>query len=208
MKIDLIPLVSFVLVTTFTPGPNNISSAAMGVAYGYRKTLTYLLGIASGFFIIMLTCAYLSSTLLTFMPYMEQYLRWVGALYILYLAVSTLSVDYGFTGGKEDARAFTKGLVLQVFNPKVAVYGLTLYSTFLAGLSGHIALLSLFAAIFTITAFAAASVWALCGVAIRNNLKKESFRRAVNIVLSLLLVYTALALSGTMPLLLGLFQAD
>ena len=41
MNIDTIPLISFVIVTTFTPGPNNISSAAMGVAYGYRRTLTY-----------------------------------------------------------------------------------------------------------------------------------------------------------------------
>ena len=39
---DLIPLISFVVVTTFTPGPNNISSASMGVLHGYRKTLNFL----------------------------------------------------------------------------------------------------------------------------------------------------------------------
>ncbi len=200
MNIDMIPLISFVIVTTFTPGPNNISSAAMGVAYGYRRTLPYLFGIASGFFLVMLAAAYLSSALLGIMPFAEQYLRWIGSGYILYLAISTLRVDYGFSGNSEDAKAFTKGFVLQLFNPKVAVYGLTLYSTFLAGISGHIAWLSFFAAIFAITALAATSTWAISGAAIRNSLKKESFRKAVNIVLTMLLIYTAVTLSGIMAL--------
>ncbi len=199
MNIDLIPLISYVIVTTFTPGPNNISSAAMGVTYGYRRTIPYLFGISSGFFLVMLVAAYLSSALLGIMPFAEQYLRWIGSGYILYLAISTLWTDYRFSGSSEDAMAFTKGFALQLFNPKVAVYGLTLYSTFLAGISGHIAWLSFFAAIFAMTALAATSTWALCGAAIRNRLKNESFQRAVNIVLALLLIYTALALSGVMP---------
>ena len=200
MNFEMIPLISFVMVTTFTPGPNNISSAAMGVAYGYRRTLPYLFGIASGFFLVMLASAYLSNALLRIMPFAEQYLRWIGSGYILYLAISTLRADYGFSGDSGDARAFTKGFVLQLFNPKVAIYGLTLYSTFLAGINGHIVWLSIFAAIFAITALAATSTWALCGAAIRNSLKKESFQRAVNIVLALMLIYTALALSGVIPI--------
>ncbi len=199
MNIDLIPLISFVFVTTFTPGPNNISSAAMGVAYGYRRTIPYLFGIASGFFLVMLAAAYLSSALLGVMPFAEQYLRWVGSGYILYLAFSTLRSDYGFSGNSKDARVFTKGFVLQLFNPKVAVYGLTLFSTFLTGISGHIVWLSFFSAIFAITALAATSTWALCGAAIRKRLEKEFFRKAVNTVLALLLVYTALVLSGVIP---------
>jgi len=199
MNIDIVPLISFVIVTTFTPGPNNISSAAMGVTYGYRRTIPYLFGIASGFLLVMLAAAYLSSALLGVMPFAEQYLRWIGSGYILYLAFSTMRANYGFSGNSKDAGAFTKGFVLQLFNPKVAVYGLTLFSTFLTGISGHIALLSFFAAIFAITALAATSTWALCGVAIRNSLEKESFRKAVNIFLALLLAYTALALSGVIP---------
>jgi len=147
----------------------------------------------------MLVAAYLSSALLGIMPFAEQYLRWIGSGYILYLAISTLRTDYRFSGSSEGAMAFTKGFVLQLFNPKVAVYGLTLYSTFLADISGHIAWLSIFAAIFAMTALAAISTGALCGAAIINRLKNESFQRAVNIVLALLLIYTALALSGVMP---------
>ncbi len=49
MPIDL-ALVSFVLIAIFTPGPSNVSSASMGILYGYRNTITYLIGLATGAF--------------------------------------------------------------------------------------------------------------------------------------------------------------
>jgi len=109
VNIELLPLISFVIVTTFTPGPNNISSASMGMIYGYRKTVSYLVGIASGFFFVMIACAYLSSTLLTFAPAVEGYLRWIGAGYIVWLAIDTLRISYSFSESNGAPRAFTKG---------------------------------------------------------------------------------------------------
>ncbi len=44
MNPEIIALISFVAVTTYTPGPNNISAASMGVLYGYKRTLPYMLG--------------------------------------------------------------------------------------------------------------------------------------------------------------------
>jgi cysteine/O-acetylserine efflux protein len=196
MNIETIPLISFVVVTTFTPGPNNISSASMGVMYGYRKTLNYLAGITCGFFVVMIACAYLSSTLLAIIPVAERYLRWVGAGYILWLAAGILRANYAISDSNPEAKAFTKGFVLQLFNPKVAIYGLTLYSTFLAPIAGRPDFLSLSAVSFAFTALAATSTWALFGAAIKNKLKHESFRKAINTSLSILLIYTAVKLSG------------
>ena len=196
MQIELIPLISFVVVTTFTPGPNNISSASMGMLYGYKKTLNYLLGITIGFFLVMLICAYLSSALLNFVPSTERYLRWVGAGYILWLAVSILNSNPSNSRSDRPVMAFAKGFVLQLMNPKVAVYGLTLYSTFLASLSSRIDYLSVSAGAFALTAFAATSTWALFGAVIHTKLKDEFFRKILNLSLALLLVYTALELSG------------
>lgn len=196
MHIDMIPLISFVIVTTFTPGPNNISSASMGVIYGYKKAFSYLVGIASGFFIVMIACAYLSSALLTVIPLAERYLRYIGACYILWLAISTLCSSYSVSESDQVAKAFTKGFILQLFNPKVAVYGLTLYSTFLAPISSRLDYLSLSALLFAFTAFVATSTWALFGAAISQKLKNNSFKKIVSISLSMLLIYTAIELLG------------
>ncbi len=40
----------------------------MGILYGYRETLGFLSGIAVGFFLVMLACAYISSSLLALLP--------------------------------------------------------------------------------------------------------------------------------------------
>lgn len=196
MNIDIIPLFSFVIITTFTPGPNNISSASMGVMYGYKGTLNYLAGIASGFFVVMIYCAFLSSALLGIIPIAEKYLRWVGAGYILWLAVGIIRTTYSFSESNHPAGAYAKGFILQLFNPKATVYGLTLYSTFLAPISGRLMPLSISAFIFALTAFTATSTWALFGAAIRNRLKNDRFRQMINSCLALLLVYTAVMLSG------------
>lgn len=200
MQFDLLPLVSFVTITTFTPGPNNISSASMGIVYGYRNTLGYLGGIAAGFFVVMIVCAFLSSALLTLLPVAEPSLRWIGAGYILWLAFGMLKADYALAGSIEVYKAFTKGFVLQLINPKVAVYGLTLYSTFLAPMSKRVDYLSISAVAFAMTAFAATSTWALFGAAIKNKLIHPGFRKCINTVLALLLAFTAIALSGILPL--------
>jgi len=200
VNIEMVPLISFVIVTTFTPGPNNITSASMGVIYGYRKTFNYLAGITAGFFVVMVACAYLSSTLMTIIPIAERYLRWVGAGYILWLAIGILRSNHSISESSEVASAFTKGFLLQLLNPKVAVYGLTLYSTFLASISSRLDYLSLSAVSLAFTVFIAISTWALFGTALKNNLKNNSFRKIVNTSLSMLLIYTAIALSGILPL--------
>jgi len=196
VNIEMIPLISFVIVTTFTPGPNNISSASMGVIYGYRKTFKYLAGITAGFFVVMIACAYLSNTLLTIIPLAGRYLRWFGAGYIIWLAIGILRANHSISESSDVANAFTKGFILQILNPKVAVYGLTLYSTFLASISSRLDYLSLSAVTFAITAFVATSIWALFGTALKKNLKNNSFRKIINTSLSILLLYTAIELSG------------
>ena len=201
MEIEILPLVSFVLITTFTPGPNNMSSAAMGVNHGYRKTLHYLLGISVGFFLVMMICAYLASALLTVVPAAERVLRWVGALYILWLAFGILRSTYVNGKSESKALAFTRGFVLQLVNPKVAVYGLMLYSTFLAPISGRLGYLSLSALAFALVAFFSTSTWALFGTAIKNKLQNERVKTTINVLLALLLVYTALELSGVLEML-------
>lgn len=144
----------------------------------------------------MIGCAYLSSTILAIIPMSEKYLRWAGALYIVWLAISILRSSNSFDDTGKAPKAFLKGFILQLFNPKLAVYGLTLFSTFLASLSNQMNTLGLFATIFALTAFAATSTWALCGSVIKNKLKNEPFRKKINLLLSLLLLYTAVDLSG------------
>jgi len=173
----------------------------MGVLYGYKKTLGYLMGIAAGFFIIMMLCVWVSGFLLEKFPAFERVLRIVGALYILWLAWGTLSVSYSFEEKENLPFGFLKGFFLQILNPKVIVYGLTLYATFLADWDYSLFELMLSAVIFAGLAFSSISLWTLFGAAIRKYLDKPKIKRIVNTVLALLLVYSAIELSDILQIL-------
>ena len=188
--------VSYVVVTTFTPGPNNISSASMGVLYGYRRTLSYLSGIAAGFAMVMVLCGLVSTTLLELLPAFEGILRWVGVAYILWLAYGTWQASYQFEESGQALLGFSRGLWLQVLNPKVIVYGLTLYASWPGVVAGSWLRLGTSALFLATVAFASTSTWALSGAAIRSQLRRPGVRRWVSAALSLLLVWTALDLSG------------
>jgi len=196
MEVEFIALISFVVITTFTPGPNNISSASMGNLYGYDKTLPYLSGIVAGFILMMLLCGWISSTLLQILPAIEGVLRFVGAAYILWLAIHTFRASYVFDEDQQGLLGFKNGFLLQLLNPKVIVYGLTLYSAFLGEIETNPFYLIVSAVTFAGVTFFATSTWALFGASIRTYLHRPWVNQTLNAVLSLLLVYTAVELSG------------
>jgi cysteine/O-acetylserine efflux protein len=201
MNIEWVPLISFIVVTSFNPGPNNISSASMGVLFGYKGTLRYLAGIFTGFFFVMLLCAFVSSTMLNLLPSAEPILRIVGALYILWLAIGTARASYAFNSANQTPMGFKKGFLLQAVNPKVAVYGLTIFSTFLSSAANNLLLLALLAPLFASIAFIATSTWAIAGAVIRKWLHQPKVRLLVNSILVALLIYCAIDLSGILALL-------
>ena len=195
MSANLFPLLSFILITTFTPGPSNISSASMGVLYGYKNTLNYLVGLTSGFFFVMLLSGWISTTLLNSFPALEPALRYIGAGYILYLAFGILKASYTFTETDAKPLGFGHGFMLQVLNPKMIVFAFTLFSAFLAPMTSNVALLVLAVVLLTMDAFCAMSVWTLFGTVIKTYLHYPRAKTTVNIILSLALVYTAVELA-------------
>ena len=198
MTPEIIALISFVAVTTYTPGPNNISAASMGVLYGYKQTLPYMLGMVSGFFMMLTLSGLVSGFLIEKIPAFEMVLRIAGALYILWLAWHTLRASYTFDEEQAKPLGFIQGFLLQVLNVKVIVYGLTLYGTFLANKIPSVYHLVLSALLFASVGFTSVSLWTLFGAGIRRYLNQPKVRLVVNVVLALLLVYTAVDISGVL----------
>ena len=201
MQVQWFALATFVVVTTFTPGPNNISAMSLGVSSGYRRSLRFLLGITAGFFGVMCLCALLAAVLLSAFPALQPVLRIVGALYIAWLAVHTFLSSRKTEARDSAALGFANGLLLQLLNAKVIIYGLTLYSTFLGGLAGRPLPLGLFAAGFALVGFAAVSLWAGVGSSLTQVLSDRRARTIISIVLAALLMYTAVESSGLLQVL-------
>src|SRR5215813_1891610 len=133
---NILPIIAYVLVSSFTPGPSNISSTSMAVIHGYRKTLNYQAGLAVGVFLLMSLSGWLSSLILGIFPAIEPILRYAGAVYILYLAWVILRASYTFSENEAPPRFFN-GTALNVLNPKLWVYAFTLFSGFLSGFTSN-----------------------------------------------------------------------
>jgi len=177
---------------TFTPGPNNVSSSALGLRLGYRGTLPYLLGICTGFVVIMLCGGLLTEFLTRNYAVISPYLKWVGALYMAWLAVSLFLPSHK---GKAVARdGFAGGLLLQFVNPKGILYGITIYASFSALLTGSFFKTVGSALFLTAIAFAAISTWALVGSILSRYFENRFFRLGFNIVMALLLAYSAVSI--------------
>ena len=186
--------ISYVIITTFTPGPNNISSMTNASRYGFVKSLFYRVGITVGFFLVMGLCALFSATLLKYIPALKPYMLALGAAYILWLAWKTYSSSSHSSGdgAVQSECSFLSGLFLQFVNVKVILYGVTTMSTFVLPHTQSLALLAAASAILALTAFVSTSSWAAFGAVFNRFLKNHE--RATNIAMALLLVYCAVSL--------------
>ena len=188
----IIPFLTYALVTTFTPGPNNIAATTAGMRLGYRRTLRYLLGMFAGFVLIMLASGLLTDLAGRVYEGVLPWLKWVGVAYMAGLVVSLfLPSRHGEDGETVRNARFVDGLLLQLVNPKVILYGITIYSSFHILLSGTTILLAGSAVFLAVLGFLSVSLWALTGATFSRLLKSAAARLSFNIVMALLLAYSA-----------------
>ncbi len=184
---------SYVFLTTFTPGPNNIMSMSNASRYGFKKTLNFNLGVFTGFFTILALSSIFSVTLFNLIPSIKPFMTWVGVAYILWLAWKTFNSKPQLNGSsKKDTNTFLIGFLLQFVNPKAILFGITTFSTFIVPYykSGYI--LSLFTLFLALVAFSSTCSWSLFGSLFQKLLIKYS--RIINTVMALLLIYCAISL--------------
>jgi cysteine/O-acetylserine efflux protein len=191
----LIPFFTYAAVTTFTPGPNNITSTAIGMRLGYRRTIPYILGIMAGFLVIMLAAGVLTDVARRAYSGAMPYLKWIGVIYMCWLAVSLfLPSTHGADAGLARNASFRSGLLLQIVNPKVILYGITIYSSFHVLLADTPMMLIGSSVFLAILGGIATSLWAVFGNLMAGFLKGRAAMLVFNITMALLLLYSAVSI--------------
>lgn len=190
-----IPFLTYAAVTTFTPGPNNITSTAIGMRLGYRRTIPYILGIMLGFLLIMLAAGILTDIASRAYRGALPYLKWIGVVYMCWLAVSLfLPSAHGAEASHVRNASFRSGLLLQIVNPKVILYGITIYSSFHLLLADTPMKLAASAVFLVILGGIATSLWAVFGNLMSGFLRNRVAMLVFNITMALLLLYSAVSI--------------
>jgi threonine/homoserine/homoserine lactone efflux protein len=188
---ELLPLMSYCLVMSATPGPNNVMLATTGANYGGRGALPAILGIQAGLFVqTMLMCVGLGSAFMAY-PLAQQVLRIAGSLYLVFLA---WKLSGAALAGAQAPKAvsFAQAATFQALNPKSWVKAITVASVFMPAGPDTVANALLVAVIGVLMGAPCNAMWALFGVSIRRLLKDPRKQRVFNLTMGATLLVLAL----------------
>ena len=114
------------LALTLTPGPAVLYIVARGVEGGRDAGFVSAFGIAAGGLIHILFAAVGLSALLASSAMAFSVFKWLGVAYLLWLGLSRLFGKEGSTVATSERRnlpgVFWQGMVVDVLNPKVALF--------------------------------------------------------------------------------------
>ena len=180
-------LLTFAFVTSITPGPNNMMLFASGVNFGFRRTIPHMLGISSGFFLLLLGIGFGLGAILEAFPVLHTTLKFAGGAYLLYIAwkiATSRAIDEGTAGARP--MTFLQAAAFQWVNPKawvMGVGGMTAYPD----PENYVASVIFVGAIFAIINLPSVSVWAGFGSALREWLSVPARLQWFNISMGILL---------------------
>ncbi|WP_241068243.1 LysE family translocator [Achromobacter insuavis] len=182
------PLALFALVSSITPGPNNVMLAASGLNFGFRRSMPHLLGVNLGFTLMIFLVGVGLGSVFQQVPQLYTVLKYVGAAYLLYLAWKIAN-----SGGMEDGAVsgkpmtFLQAAAFQWVNPKAWVMAVGVIATYTpqAGFFANLVIATMVCGIVNLPSI---GVWVTFGTALRRVLHKPWAIRAFNISMALLLV--------------------
>lgn len=187
---ELAPLVGFSILSSGTPGPNNILLWASGTEFGFRRTLPHVFGTAVGIGSMTLAVALGLAAVIDAFPPLAVAMKVAGTVYLLYLAWQVAGARALERADVARPLGFLQAAALQAINPKSWIFVLGALTTFrpasLPVATGTLLVAGTMMAVIVPTA----AIWAAGGGLIGRLLSGDRARRAVSLVLAGLLVVT------------------
>ena len=168
------------VINAFTPGPGNILALNTVTNYGYKKGRPLYWGIFAGYYVVQVICAVFVFGVSTFLPDVLGIMKYIGAAYILWLAVH-IALSKPTTGTVEKSASFLKGFLLQFVNVKIYLFGITALTGYVTEYSASLWVLLLFEIIIATIGTIATLTWIGMGVLIQRACQK--YYRVINIIL-------------------------
>ncbi len=127
------------LLLNITPGPDMALIIARSTQRGTCAGITAALGVAAGAFVHIAAAAIGISAIVVASAFAFSLLKWVGALYLIYIGIQILRTSIRTTTRQEHSQTlplvplrqiFTQGVLTNALNPKVAIFFLAFLPQF------------------------------------------------------------------------------
>ena len=130
MHPEILSIALFWFVTAYTPGPNNIVASYSGFNFGIKKTIPHILGTTLGFtsLVFFLTVGLIN--VFKLFPIIQIVIRYLGTLFLLYLAYKISFSRISVETKKENPVKFIETFLFQYLNPKGVMVAIIVVSTY------------------------------------------------------------------------------
>ena len=157
------------------PGPAVLYIINRSVADGRNVALTAVAGLEIGNFMHVIAATVGLSAVIATSAAAFSVVKWIGAGYLIYIGIRTLATKPQAVNQLNDPmsrrRAFTQGIVVNTFNPKVALFFLSFLPQFIDADRGSAALQSLvLGSTFVVLGCISDSLFAILASALRGTL--------------------------------------
>lgn len=176
------------LVNSFTPGPGNLLALNTTTSFGWKKGKNLIYGICCGYACVQFLSTIAIYTLNAFITPALIILKYVGGIYVCWLAVHIMRSKPEDNDGKAQP-TFRTGFLLQFVNVKIYFYSTTLLSAYLVPYFATLPKLLAAGIVVAAIGSGATFAWAFCGTKMQTIYKQKY--RPINIVLGLFLLYCA-----------------
>jgi threonine/homoserine/homoserine lactone efflux protein len=178
----------FCLVTSITPGPNNIMLMTSGINHGVKKTLPHFFGIIVGFPTMLAAIGLGLGAVFIYYPVTHQVIKVLGATYFLFLAWKIGNSTNSSASDKLKAPlTFIQALAFQWINPKAWIIAVGAIATFTTMGNFKIQVLAIILCFATVGSVCMA-IWMLMGVGLQRLISNQQQLQYFNIFMAVLLV--------------------
>ncbi len=190
MSYDIITaLAAFALVTSITPGPNNLMLMASGANFGFRRTLPHMLGVGIGFTVMIVLVGVGLAQIFDTYPQSQTALKIASIAYLLYLAWKIANAaPPSKAEGAGTPITFLQAALFQWVNPKAWSMALTSIGAYAPG--KDLGSILWVAVIFGAINLPAVSSWTIFGQQMRKFLTSPARLQVFNYTMAVLLVAT------------------
>ena len=189
---SMIAFLSYVIITSITPGPSNILMMNEARKFGFVGSWRFNSGILIGFAVLGMISGIFTASLYNWIPVVKPYFKIAGAVYLLYL---TYQVGFPKSSGKDakDVKSsFLSGFIIQVINIKSILFFLTVMSAFILPFNHSMESIVFYVALTIILGWLALLLWSGFGSILKNFLAK--YDRLFRVIMCGLLIYATVTI--------------
>lgn len=184
---ELHVFIAFVIATTIMialPGPSVLLTIAHSISFGWRRGVVTVAGATMGIAVQLIIAAIGLTSLLNFVAQAFEWIRWAGAVYLIYLGIKQWrSVNDPLevkTSSVSRKNLFFQGLVITIPNPKSLIFIAAFLPQFINTANPIGFQFVIIVPTFLLITFTVTSVWALVAGKASKFLRSQRALQAVS----------------------------